>query len=198
MANIRLDLQYPIVEGQTLTFKSPANCTSVGGLIVYYPEGGNVVSKEFQFADAHGNNIGDLDLFASDTLVKVILHLASSLAFVQNADTNAYIEHNFLKKSNANDSDWFVNMSGHTFTNLPAPKNSSEPANKDYVDSHINNKGNPHDITASQIGALPMSGGTVSGNMTFNGMLILGSLNSGSSLPTAGIKGRIFFKKVSS
>lgn len=96
MANIRLDLQAPIVDGQTLTFKSPADCSQVTGLIVYYPENDSVVSKTFQFADAHGNNIGDLDLFASESLVKVILHTPTSLAFVQNADTNAYLEQKFI------------------------------------------------------------------------------------------------------
>ena len=92
MPNIRLDLDSPIYDGQSLTFKSPADCSAITGLIVYYPNLDTTVSKVFQFADAHGNNIGDLDLFASDSLVKVILDIESSLAFVQNADTNAYLE----------------------------------------------------------------------------------------------------------
>ena len=96
MANLRIDLQAPIIEGQTLTFKSPVDCSQVTGLIVYYPEDDVTVSKVFQFADAHGNDIGDLDLFASDSLVKVILHVPELLAFVQNADTNAYLEQKFV------------------------------------------------------------------------------------------------------
>ena len=95
MANIRIDLSSPIIEGQSLTFRSPADCSQVTGLIVYYPENDSTVSKTFRFADAHGNNIGDLDLFASDSLVKIILDIQSSLAFVQNADTNAYLETRF-------------------------------------------------------------------------------------------------------
>lgn len=108
MANIRLDLQTSIVDGQTLTFESPADCSQVTGLIVYYPENDSTVSKVFQFADAHGNNIGDLDLFASGSLVKVIIHIPTSLAYVQNADTNAYLEGKFkeaVKSINGNKPD---------------------------------------------------------------------------------------------
>ena len=92
MANIRVDSPITIFDGQALAFRSPADCSQVTGLIVYYPENGSTTYKVFQFADAHGNNIGDLDLFAADVVVKVILDTDSSLAFVQNADTNAYLE----------------------------------------------------------------------------------------------------------
>ncbi len=34
------------------------------------------------------------------------------------------------------------------------------------LDSHVANKNNPHEITASLIGALPLSGGTLSGNLS--------------------------------
>lgn len=98
MPNIRLDLEVSPISGQSLTFKSPADCSQVTGLILYYPVGDSVESSVFQFADAHGNNIGDLDLFASDSLVKIILDTQSSLAFVQNADTNAYLEGRFDEK----------------------------------------------------------------------------------------------------
>lgn len=99
MPNIRLDLQAPPVEGQSLTFKSPADCSQVTGLIVYYPEGNSVSSKTFQFADAHGNNVGNVSLFAPNVLVKVILHMEFNRAYVQNADTNAYLEGMFATKA---------------------------------------------------------------------------------------------------
>lgn len=92
MANVRIELQVPIVDGQTLTFKSPADCSQVTGLIVYYPENDSTVSKTFQFADAHGNNVGSIDLFAENVLVKVILDTELNRAYVQNADTNGYLE----------------------------------------------------------------------------------------------------------
>ena len=91
--NIRVDLNYPIRGGTEVKFRSPVDCSQVTGLIVYYPEDGITVSKEFAFADAHGNNVGDVDhLFTENVVVKVILDIATGMAFVQNADTNAYLE----------------------------------------------------------------------------------------------------------
>ena len=95
MANIKVTLDYTIVNGQPLTFKSPVDCSQVTGLVVYYPIGDTTTSRVFQFADAHGNNVGDIDLFASNVLVKVVLDLDASRAYVQNADTNAYLEGRF-------------------------------------------------------------------------------------------------------
>ena len=90
--NIRVDLNTPINDGTEVVFRSPADCSQVTGLIVYY----NGESKEFAFADAHGNNVGDIDhLFAENVVVKVILDVTTSMAFVQNADTNAYLEWRF-------------------------------------------------------------------------------------------------------
>ena len=87
--NIRVDLETPITDGREVVFRSPVDCSQVTGLIVYY----NGERKEFAFADAHGNNVGDIDhLFAENVVVKVILDLRTNMAFVQNADTNAYLE----------------------------------------------------------------------------------------------------------
>lgn len=98
MANIKVALDYTILDGQPLTFRSPADCSKVTGLVVYYPEGGTNKSKTFQFADAHGNNVGSIDLFAANVLVKVILDTEANRAYVQNADTNAYLEGELAKK----------------------------------------------------------------------------------------------------
>ena len=90
--NIRVDLETPITDGREVVFRSPVDCSQVTGLILYY----NGESKEFAFADAHGNNVGDIDhLFAENVVVKVILDLRTNMAFVQNADTNAYLEGRF-------------------------------------------------------------------------------------------------------
>ena len=90
--NIRVDLNTPITDGTEVVFRSPVDCSQITGLIVYY----NGESKEFAFADAHGNNVGDIDhLFAENVVVKVILDVTTSMAFVQNADTNAYLEWRF-------------------------------------------------------------------------------------------------------
>lgn len=94
MANIRVDLDYIIEDGTEIKFRSPADCSAITGLVVYYPgASGATTSKVFMLADAHGNNVGDIDhLFAENVVVKVILDVTSSVAFIQNADTNAYLE----------------------------------------------------------------------------------------------------------
>lgn len=96
--NIRVDLNYPIIDGTEVVFRSPVDCSQVTGLKVYY---GNA-SQEFVFADAHGNNVGDIDhLFAENVVVKVILDVTTGMAFVQNADTNAYLEGRFSELEKA-------------------------------------------------------------------------------------------------
>ena len=96
--NIRVDLNTPISDGTEVVFRSPVDCSQITGLIVYYQENGNTASKEFALADANGNNVGDIDhLFAEDVVVKVILDVKNSMAFVQNADTNAYLEGRFAE-----------------------------------------------------------------------------------------------------
>lgn len=98
MANIRVDLDYTIKDGSSVVFRSPCDCTEITGLIVYYiTADGEQTSKEFSLADAHGENVGDIPhLFASDVVVKVILDVTKGMAFVQNADTNAYLEQKFI------------------------------------------------------------------------------------------------------
>ena len=96
MAYIRVDQPLPVFDGQAVTFKSPADCSAINGLRVYYPGAdGKETSATFALADAHGNNVGSIDLFAANVLVKVILDTESNMAFVQNADTNAYLEGRF-------------------------------------------------------------------------------------------------------
>lgn len=95
--NIRVDLKTNIADGSEVVFRSPADCSQVTGLAICHNGG----RTEFAFADAHGNNVGDIDhLFAENAVVKVILDVTAGMAFVQNADTNAYIERTFVKTIN--------------------------------------------------------------------------------------------------
>lgn len=100
MSNIRVDLGYTIRDGAEIKFRSPVDCSQITGLIVYYPGAdGNTTSKVFALADAHGNNVGNIDhLFAENVMVKVILDVTKGMAFVQNADTNAYLEAQLASK----------------------------------------------------------------------------------------------------
>ena len=95
--NIKVELKTNISDGSEVVFRSPADCSQVTGLVIYHTGG----KTEFAFADAHGHNVGDIDhLFAENAVVKVILDVTAGMAFVQNADTNAYIERTFIKSVN--------------------------------------------------------------------------------------------------
>lgn len=100
MSKIRVDLDAPVINGQALAFKSPADCSQITGLVIYYPQGGTTASREFAFADAHGVDVGSgtISLFAKNALVKVMLDINQGKAFVQNADTNNYIESKLAEK----------------------------------------------------------------------------------------------------
>ena len=102
MANIKVELSYEIVDGQPLTFKAPCNCSQITGIKVEYPNGENTAFQVFSFADAHGNDLTGIgNLFAEGAVVKVILDTTENKAFIQNADTNAYLEDRFLQLDNA-------------------------------------------------------------------------------------------------
>ena len=97
MANIRVDVSESIYDGFTVTFKTPCACTAVTGIKVYYPtivDGAiSTQSKVFTFRDAHGNNLTSVgNLFLQDAYVKVTLDVTGGYAYIQNADTNGYIE----------------------------------------------------------------------------------------------------------
>lgn len=64
--------------------------------------------------------------------------------------------------------------------------------------SHLANKSNPHGVTASQAGAVPKTGGTMTGNLTMDGgnIVLKEGINYGDELPEPGIPGRLFLKKV--
>ena len=66
------------------------------------------------------------------------------------------------------------------------------------ISEHIKNNKTGDQMYAdyNKHGYLPLSGGTITGNTTLNGQIILSSDAYGESLPTAGTKGRLFFKKV--
>ena len=102
MANIRVNVNYTIKDGSKIVFRSPVDCSAITGLVVYYPaEDGTDTYKEFVLADAHGHDVGNIDhLFSENVIIKVILDVTAGMAYVQNADTNAYIERTFIKSFN--------------------------------------------------------------------------------------------------
>lgn len=89
MPNIRVDTSYSIADGSEVIFVAPCDCNEISGLKVYSPNG----AKVFTFRDAHGNDLTGLGhLFAAGAYVKAILDVTNGYAYIQNADTNGYLE----------------------------------------------------------------------------------------------------------
>lgn len=89
MSKIKVTSKCKIYDGMSITFKAPCDCTAVDGLNVHYQG----TTHSFSLRDAHGNNLARVsNLFTAGTYVKVILDTASGIAYIQNADSNAYLE----------------------------------------------------------------------------------------------------------
>lgn len=126
--NIRVNLNTNIADGSEVVFRSPADCSQVTGLVIYHNGG----KTEFAFADAHGHNVGDIDhLFAENAVVKVILDVTAGMAFVQNADTNAYIERTFIKSVNGQAPD----ENGNVEIKIPEGGNESGDVPQEYEEA---------------------------------------------------------------
>lgn len=97
MAHVIVNSKTPLIDGMVLTFKAPCDCTAVAGLKVNYPnatdDDSTEATKTFVFKDAHGNALTGIgNLFSQDAYVKVILDTVNGFAYLQNADTNSYLE----------------------------------------------------------------------------------------------------------
>ena len=93
MADIRVDISMALTDGMDITFKAPCDCTSVDGIRVYYVKNKESVSQRFVLKDAHRNDVTRIgNLFMEGAYVHVILDTANGFAYIQNADTNGYIE----------------------------------------------------------------------------------------------------------
>lgn len=92
MAKIKVISKCELFDGMSITFKAPCDCTAVDGLNVYY----NEYSQPFSFRDAHGKDLAGLDnLFTEGAYIKVILDTGNGYAYIQNGDTNSYLEATF-------------------------------------------------------------------------------------------------------
>lgn len=77
-----------------MAFKAPCDCTAVNGLKAYFPNAQGIATNQtFVFTDAHGNNLAGIGhLFKKGAIVKALLDVDAGKAYIQNADTNAYLE----------------------------------------------------------------------------------------------------------
>lgn len=179
MANIKIELGHPVIEGMPLSFRAPCNCTEVNGIKVSYPDGEDTEFIVFSFADAHGNNLAGLgNLFAANAMVRVVLDPSKAKAYIQNADTNAYLEGELAKKYSPNNkpskTDVGLGNVPNVSTNDQTPSYTAASTLAALVSgeklsvafgkiakavsnliAHLANKSNPHGVTAAQVGAVP-------------------------------------------
>lgn len=95
MAMIEVSLNHPIWDGEEIRFKAGCDSSTAEGLKVTYPvdEEGALQSKTLVFKDAHGADISSTaDVFSLGSYVTVVVDATNSAAYVQNADTNSYLE----------------------------------------------------------------------------------------------------------
>ena len=95
MANINVVLDKPITDGSKLKFRTPCDSTIIEGLEVKTPakDGFGAVIKKFIFKDAHGTELSGVgNLFVGGVMIEVLLDVTHGVAFIQNADTNSYVE----------------------------------------------------------------------------------------------------------
>ena len=97
MANIKITLDHEIVDGESVTFKAPCDCTEVTGIKVYYKtvteDGTEDANKTFTFRDAHCEALTGIgNLFKEGAYLTALLDTTNNYAFIQNADTNKYAE----------------------------------------------------------------------------------------------------------
>ena len=95
MANINVVVDKPIADGYKLKFRTPCDSTTIEGLEVKYPANNGVgtLIKKFVFKDAHGTELSGVgNLFVSGVMIEVLLDVTHGVAYIQNADTNSYVE----------------------------------------------------------------------------------------------------------
>lgn len=59
--------------------------------------------------------------------------------------------------------------------------------------AHLTDTANPHKVSASQIGAMSLKGGSMAGPITTKGIKLTENIDYGKTLPTSGTAGQIFF-----
>ena len=89
MANIMVTSKCTIYDGMSITFKAPCDCSAIQGLTVK----DHSTTKTFTFRDTHGNTLtGVENLFSQGAYIKVVLDTTNNYAYIQNGDSNGYLE----------------------------------------------------------------------------------------------------------
>lgn len=93
MANIKITVDGPLVDGHRVTFKAPCDSSQAEKLNVFYIEEDAQQSRLFTMKDSQGSDVtGFKGLFSQGAYVSAVLDTNGGFAYLQNADTNSYVE----------------------------------------------------------------------------------------------------------
>lgn len=89
MAKIKVTSKCELYDGMSITFNTPCDSTTVDGVTVSCKG----TTQSFTFRDTHGNPLeNQSDLFSEGAYIKAVLDTTRGYAYLQNADTNGYLE----------------------------------------------------------------------------------------------------------
>lgn len=103
MANLKLTLDHYPLDGETVTFKAPCDCTGVTGVIFAYPGADDTLqtTNAYSFLDSHKNVLAGLgNLFSEGAYVSGVINHTDSAVHLLNADTNGYLEEKITETVN--------------------------------------------------------------------------------------------------
>lgn len=115
MANLKITLNEILMDGHEVTFKAPCDCSVIDKIDVRYISDKKELSRLFVMKDSHGNTLNGLgNLFHEGAYVHAILDVENGFAYIQNADTNGYLEERLgaLLASDGTDFRFGVNEKG--------------------------------------------------------------------------------------
>lgn len=127
MPNIVVELDHKPYDGEDVKFVAPCDCSAVTGLKIKYPAGEAIEESVFTFSDSHCCDVTSVgNAFASGAYVKVMLDTNRMHAYIQNADTNTYVEEQMCKPIDF--SRFAQNAKSLSFTNIIVPDSAWEEA----------------------------------------------------------------------
>lgn len=94
LAYIKVTSRCDIYDGMSITFRAPCDSSEVEGLNVYDTNG----MQSFTFYDSGGYSTAGVTFFFPDAYVTAVLDTSNGVAFIQNAESNCYLENLFKQK----------------------------------------------------------------------------------------------------
>lgn len=92
MANIKIVVDGPLMDGHRVTFKAPCDCVEIEQLNVCHVQNGSQTNSLFTMKDSMGNVLSGIgNLFKSGAYVTAVLDTTNNFAYLQNSCNNGFI-----------------------------------------------------------------------------------------------------------